>query len=216
MLEFLLLLVGSYLVGAIPFGLLIGWTRGIDIRQHGSGNIGATNAGRVLGRKLGWLCLTLDLLKGAVPTFIAGQTLVHHGAATAGQLWMWMLVAAAAVIGHNFPIYLGFRGGKGVSTTIGVALAIYPYFTVGMVVALLAYAALRYGAGYVSLGSIGLAVAFPLGVMGYLAIRGLSLSEHWPLPTVAAALGAMIILRHRGNIARLTRGEELKIGAGSS
>lgn len=210
MISFVLLLLGSYLTGAIPFGLLIGWGCGVDVRTRGSGNIGATNVGRVLGRKLGWLCLVLDLLKGAAPTLLAGRLLVSGGAVepSAATLGLWMLVGAAAVLGHNFPIYLGFRGGKGVSTTIGVALAIFPYFTVGMVIALVAYAALRYGAGYVSLGSIGLAITFPVAVTGYIAYRGLPLETHWPLPAVAAALGAMIVLRHRGNISRLMQGAE--------
>lgn len=207
---FPILLVASYLLGAIPVGLLIGLSRGVDIRQHGSRNIGSTNAGRVLGRKPGLICLYLDILKGLLPTLAASFLLVHPPL-DAWMLGQWMLVGLAAVIGHTFPIYLGFRGGKGVATTIGVALGVYPFFTVAMVAALLAYFIARTISGTVSLGSLAIAVVFPLASAAYLLLMGHALAEHWPLIAVAAALGLLIIVRHAANIARLMRGQELLV-----
>ncbi len=208
----LTLILGSYLVGAIPFGLILGWSRGIDIRQHGSRNIGATNAGRVLGRRWGILCLALDILKGLIPTVLSGYLLAANGL-NATDLLTWIAVAAAAVLGHTFPVYLGFRGGKGVATTIGVSLGIYPYFTVPMIAALLSYAAARRLSGFVSLGSVVMAIVFPAASAVYLLIAGLSLREYWPLPASAAALGLLILIRHRENIVRLLRGQELRADA---
>ena len=204
-----LFILAAYLLGSTPFGLLIGRLKGLDIRQHGSGNIGATNVGRVLGRKWGFTCLALDMLKGLAPTLAAKFAVVHPPHSTE-MLLAWIAVAVAAVLGHNFPIYLGFKGGKGVATTIGVALGVFPYFTIGIAVALVAYAAARFGTGIVSLGSLALAVVFPAAVWGYLAYErpGL-LGVDWPLVVVAVLLGLMIIIRHRSNITRLLRGEEL-------
>ncbi|MBU0637364.1 MAG: glycerol-3-phosphate acyltransferase, partial [Planctomycetes bacterium] len=144
-----LFIIGAFLLGSIPFGLLIGLARGVDIREHGSRNIGATNAGRVLGRKWGYLCLLLDILKGFVPTLAASFVLIAEPAESV-MLVQWMLVGLAAVLGHTFPIYLKFRGGKGVATTIGVALGIFPYYTVAMAAALVLYALVRFGTGVVS------------------------------------------------------------------
>lgn len=203
----ILLIIGAYLLGAIPFGLLIGYARGVDIRQHGSQNIGATNTGRVLGKKWGLLCLALDLLKGLAPTLIATRWL-GAGPVDARALVLCLLVGVAAVVGHTFPIYLGFRGGKGVSTTIGVALGIYPIFTFAMVIAVLAFGTARYATGIVSVGSLALAISFPIAVAVQIWLSESTLQQLWPLQTVAIALGALILVRHRSNFARLLRGEE--------
>ena len=209
----LLLIVGAYLLGSIPFGLLIGLARGVDIREHGSKNIGATNAGRVLGRKWGYLCLILDVLKGLVPTLAAALVLIDKPV-DAGMLLQWILVGLAAVLGHTLPIYLKFRGGKGVATTVGVALGIFPYYTVAMIAALLLYAVVRFGTGLISAGSLTIAVAFPLAFFVYLGVDpDMSLEVFWPLAAVSVLLGLLIIVRHRGNIARLARGEEIKLDA---
>ena len=205
----LLLVVGAYLVGAIPFGLLVGFARGVDIRRQGSRNIGATNAGRVLGRKWGLICLVLDILKGLLPTVAAGLVLLD-GDPSAAVLLQWLLVALAAVLGHVFPIYLKFQGGKGVATTIGVALGIYPYYTIAMLLALACYALVRLGTGLISLGSLTIAVVFPLALYLYLEFARYSLMQYWPLQVGALLLGILIIIRHRGNIRRLLRGEELR------
>jgi glycerol-3-phosphate acyltransferase PlsY len=202
------LILGAYLLGSIPSGLLIGLARGVDIREHGSRNIGATNAGRVLGRKWGYLCLVLDVLKGFVPTLAAALVLVEKPADPA-MLLQWIAVGVAAVLGHVFPVYLRFRGGKGVATTIGVALGIFPYFTIAMAVALFGYVIVRFSTGHVSAGSLTLAVLFPVAVATHIRIDPeLTLAEYWPLLAVAVVLGLLIIVRHTSNIARLLHGRE--------
>jgi acyl phosphate:glycerol-3-phosphate acyltransferase len=204
----------AYLLGAVPFGLLIGYARGIDIRQHGSRNIGATNVGRVVGRKWGYLCLVLDVAKGLGPALAATQLLVH-APVDAGMLLACLGVGLAAVLGHTFPVYLGFKGGKGVATTVGVALGIHPFFTWPMLAALLAYAAVRFGTGLVSVGSLTIALVFPVAVYVYAAhIRALPGAAYWPLLGVASLLGLLIIVRHRSNIMRLLRREELRVAEG--
>lgn len=202
-----LLTVAAYLVGAIPFGLLIGRAHGVDIRQHGSHNIGATNVGRVIGGRWGKLCLLLDILKGLLPV-LAARFVVFRGEPDAGGLACWLLIAVAAVLGHVFPVYLRFRGGKGVATTIGVALGVFPYYTVAMVAALLGYALVRFTTGLVSLGSLTIAVVFPLALYAYLRLQGLPLTRFWPLQAVAVLLGLLIIVRHQSNLRLLLRGEE--------
>lgn len=205
--EVTLVVALAYLIGAIPFGLLIGLSQGVDVRQAGSRNIGATNVGRVLGRKWGFLCLALDVLKGFTPALFASFMFAYErsDAQAHGEV---LLVALAAVLGHVFPVYLRFRGGKGVATTVGVALGVYPAFTVAMAAALLAYAALRFTTGRVSVGSLAIAVVFPLGVYVYIRYRGMSLENAWPLAVAALLLGLLIIIRHLGNIQRLLRGTE--------
>lgn len=210
-----LLVLGAYLVGAVPFGWLLGRLHRIDIREHGSRNIGATNVGRVLGRRWGLLCLALDVLKGLVPVACAGRWL-GEGPADAGLLLRWLLVALAAVLGHVFPVYLRFRGGKGVATTVGVALGLYPYYTFAMGAALLGYALVRLTTGIVSLGSLTIALVFPVALYAYLRLAGLPLSVFWPLQAVAVLLGVLIVVRHRANIRRLLRGEELRPAEGDS
>ncbi len=207
------LVAAAYLLGSIPFGLLLGLARGVDIRKHGSGNIGATNVGRVLGRPWGHLCLMLDILKGFLPVALTGHLLVAPQPA-AGDLLAWLAVALAAVLGHTFPVYLGFRGGKGVATTIGVALGIYPYLTLPMVTALLAYALVRFSTGFVSAGSLTLAAVFPLAVLAYVMVDpGMEMAEFWPLQAASVLLGLLIIVRHSGNITRMLRGQELSTAA---
>lgn len=206
-----LFIVGAYLLGAVPFGLLIGLARGVDIRQHGSRNIGATNAGRVLGRGWGYLCLALDVLKGLIPTLAASLVLVRRPPDSA-MLWSWIGVGLAAVLGHVFPIYLKFRGGKGVATTVGVALGIFPYYTIAMAVALLLYAVVRFGSGMVSLGSLTIAAAFPAAFFVLVRLDPeLTVRDTWPLGGVAVLLGLLITLRHRANIIRMLRGEESRL-----
>lgn len=206
--TFVLLAIAAYLLGAIPFGLLIGLAHGKDVRKLGSGNIGATNVGRVVGRTWGRICLALDILKGLIPTVLGGVLTPYPPDAAA--LFGWLAVGLAAVLGHTFPVYLGFRGGKGVATTIGVALGIFPYYTIPLIASLIAFGLVRLFTGYVSLGSLTLAAAFPLAFMVYvLASPQLSMAQFWPLQVAAAVLGLLIIVRHAGNIARLVRGEEL-------
>ena len=203
------LALGAYLLGAIPFGLLIGLAHGVDVRQQGSRNIGATNVGRVLGWKWGKLCLVLDILKGLLPVATAGWLLAGEEP-SAAMLVAWLLVALAAVLGHVFPVYLRFRGGKGVATTIGVALGIYPYYSIAMAVALLCYFVVRFATGIVSLGSLTIALVFPASLYIYLRVEQLPLARFWPLQAVAVLLGLLIVVRHRSNIGRLLNSGEMR------
>ena len=123
------LALGAYLLGSVPFGLLIGKAKGVDLRAHGSGNIGATNAMRVLGKPLGIACFALDVAKGAIPTAIAGALIVPESGLDAPTAFAWVAIGVCAVIGHMFSIFLRFSGGKGVATGFGILLAIFPYVT---------------------------------------------------------------------------------------
>ncbi len=203
--------MAAYLLGAVPFGVLIGRAHGVDIRTRGSQNIGATNVGRVLGRKWGYLCLALDILKGFLPTLAASLVLAGRYGGTQRQ-GLVLFVALAAVLGHVFPVYLRFRGGKGVATTVGVALGIWPEYTVAMGSAVLAYAAVRFTTGRVSVGSLTIATVFPLAFFIYSRLAGHATGESWPLQVVSIVLGLVIIVRHRDNIRRLLRGEEGRLG----
>src|SRR6185437_8800676 len=130
------LIPAAYIVGSIPFGLMIGKSRGIDPRKAGSGNIGATNVGRLLGVKFFALVFTLDLLKGMLPTLAAGA-LLHFAAADALSYALWLSVGFAAILGHMYSLFLGFKGGKGVATSTCVILGVYLYYTMAGIAALL-------------------------------------------------------------------------------
>ncbi len=217
--TWLLLILAGYLAGSIPFGLIIGRFHGIDIREHGSKNIGATNVGRVLGRTSGGFCFALDVLKGAAPVLIAGwiggvlgQSLTEL---TQTEMWSWLAVAAAAVAGHMMPVFIGFKGGKGVATAFGAMGAMWPLLTIPTLVALVVwYTALRL-TKYVSVASMLAACSLPIGaalaaVPPDMQGVGHALWHASPLLIVTLALAVMVIYRHRGNIARLRRGEEPK------
>ena len=185
----------SYLIGAIPFSFLLGKARGVDLRQEGSGNLGATNAFRVLGAKLGLITLVTDMAKGAVA--------VALGAWLGGGEWP-LFCGLAAIAGHNWPIYLNFRGGKGVATSGGVFLCLLP---LASLTALLAFLGVFAATRIVSLGSLVAAVVLSVAAVVQHLIRP---DGSATLPRVAFALfgATLVILRHRGNIRRLMRGEE--------
>jgi glycerol-3-phosphate acyltransferase PlsY len=190
----ILLTLLSYLFGSVPFGLLIAKTQGKDIRTLGSGNIGATNVLRCLGKPLGITCFVLDVLKGYLPA-----ALFHHlGDCGAG---FGILFGAAAILGHNFPVFLKFKGGKGVATSAGVLLGVAP---LAVAVGLLTWALVFFVSGYVSLGSIVAAVVVAgtgwvrVGQTGVVTAAALTL------------LAALTIWRHRANIQRLIAGTENK------
>src|SRR5881275_1799135 len=124
----LILIPIDYLIGSIPFGLIVGLTKGVDPRQAGSGNIGATNVGRLLGGKFFALVFTLDLLKGLIPTALA-SFLLNDVEKSQRHFMLWLLVGFAAIAGHMFSVFLKFKGGKGVATSAGVMLGLFPYFT---------------------------------------------------------------------------------------
>lgn len=196
MMTFALVLLGAYLIGAIPTGLLLmRLTGGGDIRQSGSGNIGATNVYRTGGRKLGVLTLIGDALKGALPVLLA-ITLLGYDHSHTGA------VAVAAFLGHCFPIYLGFKGGKGVATALGIYLVLSPLAVLG---AFLLFAGLVWKTRYISLGSISAAAAIP--VLVWLTTGSL------PLLLATLIISSIVILRHRTNIQRLFQGTENKFNA---
>ena len=194
--------IAAYLLGSIPFGLLL--TRlfgGGDVRKSGSGNIGATNVARVAGPLAGILTLVFDAGKGAAAVWLAGR--VSNESAT------WMMIAAlAALLGHCFPIWLKFRGGKGVATAAGAFFVLCPPALLGSVIVFLLVV---FFWRYVSLASISAAAAMPLLI--YL----LWAPHHAPPPVVtfgALAAAAIIIYKHDGNIQRLVQGEEPKFSFG--
>lgn len=206
----------AYVLGSVPFGLLIGLAKGVDPRKAGSGNIGATNVGRLLGGRFFALCFVLDLLKGMLPMLAGAVTIrLAHGDTSDWRLYLvWMLLGFAAICGHLFSCFLKFKGGKGVATSLGVLLGLFPYFTwPGLVVALV-FVVLFKSTGYVSLSSIIGAAAFPLTYV----LFGLSLNwdifgAQWPLLAFALLVALMIIYKHRTNITRLRAGTEHRFGS---
>src|SRR5215204_5988168 len=134
----LILIPLAYLVGSIPFGLIVGLAKGVDPRTAGSGNIGATNVARLLGKKWFFVVFFLDMLKGMLPVLLASAVAhrIPEMDRTAQTYLLWLLVAFAAVLGHMFSVFLKFKGGKGVATSAGVMLGLYPYYTWPGVIAL--------------------------------------------------------------------------------
>jgi glycerol-3-phosphate acyltransferase PlsY len=196
LMTLLLAAVIAYLVGAIPTGLVVGRVvRGIDVREHGSGNIGATNVMRVLGRKLGSVVLFLDVLKGLVPVALLPPVFGFRPPASGAE----MLIGAAAVLGHVFPVYLGFRGGKGVATALGVFLALAP---VPMLLVLAVGLTVIGVTGYVSAGSLTGAVLIPI-VLYFSRVDD-------SVVLVGALMALMVVVRHRANLVRIMAGKELR------
>lgn len=187
----LLLLVITYLVASIPFSLILGKIiKGMDIREYGSGNVGSTNAARVLGKKIGLITLILDVLKGYIPVIIA---LNNYGMKFA------IIVSLVAVIGHSYSIYLKFKGGKAVATSTGVMLALSPY---SVVLLAIIFVIIVVVSSYVSLASISVALLLPFIV--YL------LNGSKDLIIFAYFLGLFIAYRHKSNIYNLINGKEDK------
>lgn len=206
--QVLLLIPAGYVLGSVPFGLMVGKSKGIDPRTAGSGNIGATNVGRLLGKKFFVMVYLLDLLKGLLPMVAAGAVL--RGAAQDPKTFLlWLLVGFAAILGHMFSLFLGFKGGKGVATSSGVVLGLFPYFTIPGLLALLLWFATFKLTRYVSLASIVAAVAFPvLYVIIGIVFGWPIIDSQWPLLAFAVLVAVMIVWKHRTNIARLRAGTE--------
>jgi glycerol-3-phosphate acyltransferase PlsY len=211
--QLLTLIPIAYLLGSIPFGLLVARSRGKDPRLEGSKNIGATNVGRLLGGKFFALVFTLDLSKSLLPMLLAGAFVhahFHHGDNILASIFLlWISIGFAAILGHVFPIFLRFKGGKGVATSAGVFLGLFPYYTLPGLLAIAVFIVVFLAKRYVSLASILAAAAFPLA---YIAV-GQAL--HWPvfhqqLPLLLFALlvASLVILKHRTNISRLLAGTE--------
>lgn len=184
----------AYLIGSIPTGLLLGKVYGIDVRKEGSGNIGATNLYRTVGRKVGIFTLIGDCLKGLLPV------LMVKSSSFSPELAAW--VGLAAFCGHVFSLFLKFKGGKGVATALGVFLALAP---VAVAVAIALFAILMFIWRYVSLGSISAAAAMPLAV--YL------LGGNRTVTLVTSIIAIIVIVRHHENISRLLSGTESRFKA---
>jgi glycerol-3-phosphate acyltransferase PlsY len=232
----------AFLLGSIPFSLLIGLVKGVDIRTVGSKNVGATNLGRALGGRyfaLGFVC---DMLKGLAPVLAVGMLFGLIGASdmTPAHAWAWLGVVAAAVLGHMFSPWVGFKGGKGVATGLGALLGVYPMLTVpalgGAVVFGVVFALWR----YVSLASVCAAASLPAFTFLFVglaqrtraaralagtdpaqidpasaaAIRAQAEGTVHGLPflVLTLALAVLVIWKHRGNLARLAAGTELRAG----
>ena len=192
----------AFVAGATPFGFLAGKMKGIDIREHGSGNIGATNVLRTLGKPIGITVLALDVFKGMIPVIIAklvsDQSAVH------------IATAIAAILGHNYTFWLRFKGGKGIATTAG---AVIPILTAPILVAVATWIAVLKLTRYVSVASIAAALAIPLTLTIQNLIRG---EWDWIIFGLAAFVCLLAIWKHRGNIQRLRRGEENRFSPKSS
>lgn len=196
-----LLLLLAYVIGSTPFGLIVALLVGrIDIRKHGSGNIGATNVGRVLGSKWGIIVLVLDLLKGVLTVWLLPPAIVTPVEA---QTWV-VATGVMTIVGHMFPFWLRFSGGKGVATALGVVVYLAPWAMLaaaGMfIVSVLLWR-------IVSLSSILAVLAFAV-VQVTLQFPDPFGPTKWPLTTFSLLVPALIILRHRTNVIRLFRGEE--------
>lgn len=197
-----ILILTGYLIGAIPFGYLAGKLRGIDIRDHGSGNIGATNVLRTLGKPIGISVLLLDVLKGLVPVLLAkhysDNSLIH------------IATAFATIMGHNYTFWLHFKGGKGIATSAG---ALLPLILIPLGVAAVIWATLFFSTRYVSVASMGAALTIPIATGVVLGMRG-----NWDTPmfTFTLILAVLAIWKHRGNIRKLCNGTENRFTPGQT
>lgn len=192
MLQIILIFILAYLIGSIPFSLIIArFSKGIDIRNHGSGNVGATNVLRAVGKKEAALALIADTLKGALPVLIAKFVLEDFWIAT---------TAVLVVFGHVFPIFAGFRGGKGVATSLGALIVIVP---TGVIISVIVWLLVLVVFRYASLASMIAAIALPAVCWG--------LKTPLPFAAAAAINAVIIILKHTGNIKRLIAGTENKV-----
>lgn len=196
-------LILAYLMGSIPSAVWIGKTLyGVDVREFGSGNAGATNTFRVLGKKAGLLVLTMDILKGWLPVVMAGF-ISEAPPQTSQFVDLQIVLGVAAVIGHIFPVFAGFRGGKGIATLFGVILAAHPLAClISLGVFLIVFMAFR----YVSLGSISAAIAFPVAVITVFADRVVP-----SMVIFSIMVAILVMITHQKNIERLIRREESKM-----
>ena len=206
----LLAVVAGYLAGSIPFGYLIAYAKkGIDIRTVGSGNLGATNVGRTLGFRYFLLVLLLDLLKGFLPTWGFPLLLTRFTGSRPDDLPV--LIALAAILGHNFPIYLGFRGGKGVATSLGGVLALDP---ISCAIAVVGFLAVFVVTRYVSLSALLAGVAFVAA--HFWRDPSPWNRNHIAMSLFSIAVLVLLFIRHRTNIARIWAGTERRVSLSRS
>lgn len=216
--------VCTYLLGGIPFGLMIGLAKGVDVRQHGSKNIGASNVGRTLGRKFGVITFALDMLKGFLPVLIAGFVLGTIGKADMPpfQTWSWLAFGLAAVIGHTYSPYLKFKGGKGVATGFGALLAMYPMLTIPAIMAIGTWAISVRLTRYIGFSSCVAGLSMPVFALFMPTLwrfiwlsdvgpRDGELLRMWPYVTVSTLVGLLVVWRHQSNLVRMMNGTEPKV-----
>ena len=202
---FFCVITTAYLLGSIPVGYLVGRIRGIDIRSAGSGNIGATNVFRILGKLAGTLVLLADAAKGALACTVVVRTIVQWSALTFDPKETESIALAAgvaAILGHNYTCWLKFKGGKGIATSAGVLGAIVP---IGLAASFTTWLIVFAASRYVSLASISAAVVLPFAV--WLA------GGSGQMVVITAGLSALAVLKHRSNIRRLIDGTENRIGS---
>lgn len=194
----------GYLSGSVPFGYLAGKLKGIDIRKHGSGNIGATNAIRVLGKGIGIPVFLLDVLKGWLPVWLAAGWIAQTGTDVEVVTIGKVLTGFAAVLGHMFTFWLGFKGGKGIATTCGVLAGVS---MAGMIGGWIGFLTFLFAFRYVSLGSLAAAVGVPTAMAIQMQREG-----RWDFVMLGFGIVVMILafVRHRSNIQRLIAGTESK------
>lgn len=202
----ILILITSYLFGAIPWGFVIGKAKGLDIREHGSKNIGATNVTRVIGKKWGIACFIIDFFKGLIPVIIVEIIFRHCALQTTGYFSTAIILASlGAVFGHMFPVYLGFKGGKGVSTGSGAVIAISPYAAIiGIILWLIIFKFSR----YVSLASIIAAAAVAVFTVLFSNYGIYHINTTLQIFIVIVVIA--VIVKHKSNIKRLLNGTENK------
>ena len=220
---FILMPLAGYLLGSIPFAWIIAHAHGIDLRQAGSKNIGATNLARVLGTKYFFIAFLLDAAKGFVPVLTAALLVSfwnHRAAADVLPPWSPLLTALTAVLGHLFPVWLKFKGGKGVATGFGVVVGFWPLYTVAGLMALGVFALTLMAFRYISVSSMSSATSFAIFVVilgcnhspALLVDTYLQPAERPVLFAAAWLLAIIIVLKHRGNISRLLHGTEVTVG----
>ena len=229
-LQVIIQVVAAFVCGSIPFGVLIAKSKGVNLRAVGSGNVGATNVGRALGRKWGFICFALDALKGALPVLITGQINGVLGrqvnTISPNALTVWIVIAIAAIAGHIFSPWLKFKGGKGVATGFGALVAMWPVLTFPMLIALAVWIACMKLSRIVSLSSLIAASTLPISAILILPwnaatqsavpapTTALETTTGTPLPAVIACalIAVLVFITHRANIKRLLLGTESRVG----
>ncbi len=197
-----LLLVMAYLLGSIPTAVWMGkWLKDIDVREHGSGNAGATNAMRVLGPRIGLVVLLLDAIKGILAVALSFLALDHFASPLVFVVFQ-LALGAMAITGHVFPVFASFKGGKGIATLLGIILMLFPE---AFLICLLVFLAIFLTTRFVSLGSISASIALPVAVIW--------ITDDTMLPKILFALAVAVFVPviHRKNISRLIKGKENRI-----
>lgn len=215
----------AFLLGSIPFGLLIAKLKGIDIRNHGSGNIGATNVFRIVGKKYGLTCLLLDALKGFIPCVISISLIRYAGMKNPMMVSAFLpfsaefpildaqvfqvLTGLCCVLGHNYSPWIGFKGGKGIATSAGVLIALMP---AAVVILILIFTAVLFATRYVAVASMVAAATLPLLTLWGSWFHGKIQNGTWnkPLFIFSVLIAVLAIWKHRANIGRLRKGTELR------